>query len=213
MPGSKPPKPAAVSFLILPLEIRNKIYKYILTIRHPIYIFRDSPNSGNIESFVPDISRRRRYWTALLSVNRQISVEARAILFGGNQFQLMEVDTKQLEVQTPSLLRSFLECIGPVNAASLSCLYTTFPAIEEERIGDGSGGSQSTRRIRFREDGLQKLQLLREQCSGLRVLDMVYTGSGVIATGAETTLEVLQEIDSHFRAIPSLSRIVIRVLD
>lgn len=159
-----------------------------------------------------DISRRRRSWTALLCVNRQVYIEARAILYGENQFELLEIDPKQPEARIPSFLRSFLECIGPVNAASLSSLCMTFPAIEEQ-IGYGVGSSQPTRRIRIREDGLQKLQLLQKECTGLRVIDMIYKGSGVIDTGAEAIQEVLQEINSHLRAIPSLSRIVITVLD
>lgn len=216
MPGSVSAKPQTApssaqyrtkTFLSLPLEIRNKIYNHLLTILHPIYIFQDRPNSSNIESFVPEISQRTGFWTVLLYVNRQISVEARAILYGENQFQLMELDTKHLEAHTPSLLKSFLEYIGHVNAASLSYLCIKFPAIEEN-----SGGFQSTRRIRIRKDGLQKLLLLRSACTGLRILEMVFTG-GLVGTGAESVREVLQEIDMHFQAFPSLSRIIIRILD
>lgn len=200
------------TFLALPLEIRNKIYKHLLGVSLPIYIFRDSPDTDDIESFTHDIPRRRRHWTALLYVNRQIYIEARAILYGGNQFELMEIDAKQPEVRFPSLLSSFLERIGPVNAGSLSSLCMTFPAIEEQ-IEYGMGGGQPKKRIKIREDGLQKLQLLRKECTGLRVIDMIYKGSGVIGTGAEATQEVLQEINTYLRAIPSLSRIVITVLD
>jgi hypothetical protein len=223
MPGSRvsktPAAPSAArvranSFLTIPLEVRNEIYKHLFIFSHPIYIFQDYPSSGEIESFLPNIQFQRssHHFSALLYMNRRISAEATAILYGGNAFQLMEVAVKQPEPQTPSLLRSFLDRIGLVNAGLLSYLCINFPAIEE-RIGEGNDSCQSAKRFRIPEDGVQQLQLLRKQCTGLRVLDMVYTGSGPIVTEAGVLQDILQEINTHLRAIPSLSKIVFRVID
>ena len=131
-----------VSFLDLPRRVRNNIYKRLLVLRHPLYIFQEQKNSP-IESFAPERPFR---WLALLRTNRQIHIESSAVLYGMNQFHLEDITPLQAD-----LLQSFLDCIGPLNAASLSHLCVNFPVAE--RI-DGQA-----KRVELRTDSLQSVRL------------------------------------------------------
>jgi hypothetical protein len=64
-----------VNFLDLPIPIRNKIYENVLVVLHPLYLFQE-PGSP-VDAFAPDEPLQ---WLALLHTNRQISVEASAVL-------------------------------------------------------------------------------------------------------------------------------------
>jgi hypothetical protein len=190
---------ASVSFFSLPIETRNNIYKRVLTVPHPLYLFQDP--GCQIETFAPEKPYR---WLALLYTNRQISAEARAVLYGTNQFTLQEATQRQ-----GSLLKSFLSCIGHVNAGLPSHLCIQFPATE--RIESQSG------EIRIREDSLQSLQLLQKECTNVKTLETHIYGpnsSGLINEDQINTKfvrEVLLEIDAQFRGIASLNKIIVRV--
>ncbi|KAH8432185.1 uncharacterized protein LDX57_009824 [Aspergillus melleus] len=147
----------APNLLSLPIEARNRIYEQVLTVPHPLFLFKDP--GCPVATFAPEKPRR---WLSLLYTNRQISEEASVVLYGMNQFTLEEMETKN---RRSGLLRSFLNCIGPVNAASLSHLCINFPAMEQ--IEGHSEG------IRLEEDGLQTLQLLQRECTGLQTLELL----------------------------------------
>ena len=88
-------------------------------------------------------------WLAVLCTNQTIYREASAVLYKKNHFHLVGVTKKQL-----GLLQSFLECIGSVNAASLSHLCTNFPVVES---ACGPSGN-----INLRLDSLETLELVRD---------------------------------------------------
>lgn len=196
MPGSR-----SVSFLSLPIETRNNVYKRVLAMPHPLYLFQDV--GGPVETFAPDKPYR---WSALLYTNQQISNEAKAFLYGTNNFVLQEVETIQ---QQGTLLKSFLNCIGPVNAGLLSHLCINFPATEKV---EGQSGE-----IRIREDGLQGLQLLQNECTNLKTLEiLIYErhANDLIKEDQNNTnfaREVLSEIQAHLRTITPLNKIIVRV--
>ncbi|KAF2257477.1 hypothetical protein CC78DRAFT_527771 [Lojkania enalia] len=146
---------AHVEFLSLPPRIRNKIYMSSLIVPHPLYLFQEP--GCRVELFAPDRPRR---WPALLYTNRQISREASAMLYGINHFHLIDATEKQL-----SLLESFLDCIGDVNAASLSHLDINFPVVEDI---DGKPGQ-----LRLRDDSSQILGLIKRKCTKLRTLETI----------------------------------------
>ncbi|KAJ4191845.1 hypothetical protein NW767_010752 [Fusarium falciforme] len=75
------PTGSTVGFSDLPGTVRQDIYKRVLAVAHPIYLFRDF--GPRVESFAPDKPKR---WIALLYVNRQISGEAKVVLYGDNNF-------------------------------------------------------------------------------------------------------------------------------
>lgn len=150
-----PIRSTPVSFLDLPRGVRNNIYKRLLVLQHPLHIFQE-PNSP-LESFVPDRPPR---WLALLRTNRQVSTESRATLYSMNQFHLEDITPLQTD-----LLRSFLDCIGSLNAASIPHLCVNFPVAERPH-GQADG-------IELRTDGLQSVRLCQDQCTNLATLETV----------------------------------------
>ncbi|OGM42525.1 hypothetical protein ABOM_007919 [Aspergillus bombycis] len=195
---SRPASSAHAGFLSLPIDLRNNIYRQVLAVPHTIFLFQDP--GCPIESFAPE---KPRQWLALLYTNRQISKEANAVLYSTNEFSLEEGTNRQ-----GSLLKSFLNCIGSVNAGLLSYLRMNFPATE--RV-DGQLGE-----IKIREDYLQTLRLLQEQCTNLKTLEtLVYGPNYGLVTDTEINIRFLQDalkdINTQFRAIESLDRIIVRV--
>jgi hypothetical protein len=185
---------APASFHALPKGIRNDIYKKVLSLSHPIYLFQE-PGS-RVESFVPEKPAR---WLALLYTNRQIYHEASASLYRTNQFYL--VDTTQ---QQSDLLISFLDCVGPVHASSLSYLCINFPVVERT---EGQSGQ-----VKLKDDSLQTLGLLRDKCSNLSTLEtLVHHKNDIVFRKEDDTLqEVVSSIDAQLKTIPSLQKIIVR---
>ncbi|PLB55501.1 hypothetical protein P170DRAFT_470915 [Aspergillus steynii IBT 23096] len=192
---------ATPTFLRLPVETRKNIYKRVLAIPHPLFLFQGP--QGPVETFAP---QKPRGWLALLYTNRQISDEASAILYGMNQFTLEEMETQS---HRAGLLESFLRCIGPGNAASLFHLCINFPALEQ--MTDTLEG------IKLREDGQQSLELLQKQCVGLKTLEIVLFSQNAEFCSQDdqenirSLRDVLLGMDMHFRSIASLNKIVLRV--
>lgn len=191
---------ASTDFFELPLEIRNDIYKRVLAVPETLHIFQDT--DCPLESFPP---RKPYAWLSLLYTNHRISDESKIVLYRSNRFALEELETRRPQ---GSLLKSFLECIGPANSGSLSHLCVNFPAVEEL---DGQ-----SRELRIREDSLQALHLLRDGCTGLNTLEtLVYRktcGSFMKEDqGGINFREVLSEINVLLSGIGSLNRIIVRV--
>ncbi|KAF7591583.1 hypothetical protein BBP40_001331 [Aspergillus hancockii] len=196
---SQPAALASVGFFRLPIEIRKNIYQRVLIVPHPLYLFQDP--GCQVETFAPEKPYR---WLALLYTNRQISDEARAVLYGMNHFALQEATQRQ-----GSLLKSFLTCIGPVNAGLLSHLCIDFPATE--RI-DGQSGD-----LKLRDDSLQSLELLQRECTNLKTLETLIYGqnSGGLMKEDQISFTFLREIflkiDAQFKEIASLEKIIVRI--
>lgn len=186
-----------VSFLDLPRWVRDNIYQKLLVLAHPIHIFQE-PNS-QIESFAPD---RPVYWLALLQTNRQIYTESKAVLYGMNQFHLEDITPRQAD-----LLRLFLYCIGPTNAALISILCVNFPVVE--RIND------QAEKLELKPDGLQSVRLLQEKCTELTTLETIvhFKNSSLFRELDDFLREALLLIDARLRAIPSLRKIIVRFFD
>ncbi|KAH8644040.1 hypothetical protein IG631_01504 [Alternaria alternata] len=194
--SSKLGESATGNFLDLPKGIRNNIYEKVLAVPHPIYLFQE-PNS-RVETFAPQKPSR---WLAILLTNRQICHEASVILYGTNHFHLVDTTQQQL-----GLLRSFLDCIGSVNAASLSHLCINFPVTEEV---DGQTGE-----VKLRDDSLQSLKLLRERCTNLSKLEtLVHNKSNSVFRETGDSLEkALFTINAQLKAISSLEKVIVRVV-
>jgi hypothetical protein len=187
---------ATVNFVDLPEPIRNKIYTSVLVVLHPLYLFQEP--GTRVETFAPD---RPKQWLALIYTNRQISREASAALYGVNHFHL--IDDTQQQVY---LLRSFLDCIGSRNAASLLHICINFPVMES--VDDQPGKSK------LRDDSLQCFKLLHDKCTNLSTLETLvhHKNSGVFRKTDEFLREALPPIDAQFKTIPSLKRIIVQVV-
>ena len=183
----------------LPRHVRDDIYRKVLGVAHPLYLFKDS-ESPNVEIFAPEKPRR---WLALLFTNRQLHAEASAILYGFNHFDVVDTTPSQAD-----LLQAFLDGIGAVNAAHLSHISISFPVIE---AWQGA--------VMFRESDLRCLNLLREQCTGLETLEaLVQRGNSkaLIEAGGQAgqdsrfVWEGLAHTHVQFKAIRSLRKIIVR---
>lgn len=197
--SSQPAGSATISLFSLPREIRDKIYKKVLIIAHPVFLFQDT--GSRVETFAPD---RPHQWLSLLYTNRQMRSEATPVLYGMNNFSL--VDTTR---QQTGLLQAFVDCIGSVNAESLSYLCINLPVAE--RIEDQPG------KIKLRDDSLRSLKILQENCTNLTTLDFLIHNKNSKAL-VQTDLvdlqfirDALSQIDAQLKAILSLNRIIVRV--
>lgn len=183
-----------VSFLTLPRGIRNRIYRRVLFAPHPFYIFQE-PGS-RVETFAPE---KPSGWLAILYTNRQIYHEASSALYGMNKFELVDITEKQVH-----LLRSFLDCIGPDNAASLAHLCINFPVVENLSGHPGD--------FQLRDNSLQSLQLVQDKCTNLSTLETLvhYKNSEAFKKSDECFQDTLSLVHAQFKAIPSLRRIIVR---
>lgn len=200
-PPTEPPGPQPLNFLSLPIEIRNNIYQRLLSMRDEIRIFQDPGCS--LEAFLPE---RPPAWNALVYTNRQISSEARAILYRMNRFFLP--DTSFARRYRGSIVQSFLSGIGPINAACLSYACIHFPELE---MLDGS------EEIKLPEYALQDFRRLQIECTQLRMLE--------ISIYDEETYKLLKEdriisasvrngfiqIAEHIKGIQSLNKVIARI--
>ena len=192
----------AIGLFSLPVGIRNNIYRRVLVVPHPLYLFQDT-GSQVVETFAPDKPFR---WLALLYTNRQIHDEARAVLYGSNHFTFMDTTQHQ-----GGLIQSFLNCVGSVNAGLLSHLSINFPVAESV---DGQPGQ-----VMLREDDLYSLKLLQEQCATLTTLEtLLYSRNSRRLTDpshddSQFIREALSQIDAQLKAIPSLKKIIVRFYD
>ncbi|KFY59290.1 hypothetical protein V496_05717 [Pseudogymnoascus sp. VKM F-4515 (FW-2607)] len=191
-----------MSLLRLPRSIRDDIFRRVLVVAHPLYLFQDT-GSTVVETFGPEIRGR---WLALLYTNRQMHDEATAVLYGFNRFTMVDTTPRQVV-----LLQSFLICIGSANAGLLSHVSINFPVAE--RV-DGK-----PEEIRLREDGLRSLKLLQDKCTNLKTLEIFVhnqSSEGLNQksyNNAEFIQKALSQIHGQFKLIPSLSRVVVRFYD
>jgi hypothetical protein len=191
----------AISFFTLPREIRNDIYRRVLVVAHPLFLFQDT--GSRVETFAPDRPFR---WPALLYTNRQVHDEASAVLYGLNHF------TFEVEMQHQfGPLQSFLNCIGPVNAGLLSHLSINFPVAESV---EGQPG-----KVTLREDDLRSLKLLQEKCTHLTTLEtLVYSQNSRRLINAshddsQFIREALSQINAQLKAISTLREIIVKFND
>ncbi|KAJ5240501.1 uncharacterized protein N7469_002092 [Penicillium citrinum] len=91
------------SFLNLPAELRNEIYKYLLVCRDPINPW----------------SKGNELASNLLSTNTTILHETSSLLYGNNCFDLSS--------SSPTSVPEFLDTIGLANASNLNCIRIRFP--------------------------------------------------------------------------------------
>jgi hypothetical protein len=188
-----------MSLLSLPRSVRDNIFRRVLLVAHPLYLFQDG-DSSLVETFGPEIRFR---WRALLYTNRQVRDEASAVLYGSNNFTLVDITRKQVV-----LLQSFLNCIGSTNAGLLSHICINFPVAEH---ADGRPGE-----VLLREDGLRSLKLLQDKCVTLKTLETSVhrENSGGLTRESyddpQFIKEALSQIDAQFKLIPSLNKIIVR---
>jgi hypothetical protein len=93
------------SFLDLPAELRNEIYKHLFLFREPIIPWKRYND--------------KKIATNLLLTNKTILHEASSILYSSNCFNLIRWD--------PRAITKLLDDIGVFNASRLRCIRVTVP--------------------------------------------------------------------------------------
>ncbi|CAI6336992.1 unnamed protein product [Periconia digitata] len=184
------------NFLSLPEKIRKEIFRRVLSILHPLFIFQDP--GCPVEMFAPD---RPPHWLAITYVNREISCEASSVLYEINHFHLLDMTQQQ-----SNILQSFFNCIGARNVAFLSHLDISFP------VGEAMDSQPGT--FRFGSDSFQSLKLLQRHCNNLSTLEVFIHNKniGFFENPEGVIHEALSVIAAEFRAISSLQNVVVRVI-
>ncbi|KAK3986212.1 hypothetical protein QBC44DRAFT_143986 [Cladorrhinum sp. PSN332] len=197
-------KPMTSKLLILPRELRDEIYRHVLVVNHPLYIFEQGPASDKIESFIPD---KPAHWLALLSADRRLYAEAGEFLYKCHQFVLVDMAPTQSD-----LLGNFLRTIGSINAAYLTRISGfNFPVVENP-AGEITG--------KVLEVDLGGVKLLQENCPNLKTLETHVDGEnwkdmGRTSSGSSAALEgahkAFSAVDAEFRVISSGPKIIVKL--
>lgn len=196
IPSSQSTKSVPFGLLSLSRALRDKIYRQVLVVAHPIYLFQES-ESQPVETFAPDRPSR---WLAVMYTNRQVHDEASALFYGSNLFSFVETTPYQV-----GLIQCFLNGIGSENASLLSRLCINFPSAE-----------RTQEKMVLTEDGARTLALLQEKCTSLRTLEILVYGKSyaiMIAEGcneSQALRNVLSQIDMRLKSITSLTRVTVR---
>jgi hypothetical protein len=187
------------NFFSLPDDIRNNIYRRVLVVAHPLFLFQDT-GSEVVETFGPEIPRQ---WFAFLHVNRQVRDEASAVLYGSNKFHFMDTTQHQRD-----LIQSFLNCIGSVNGGLLTHLCINFP------VAEGVEGQPG--KVMLREDDLGSLKLLQEKCTHLTTLETILDrkhSEGLMNPSlddSQINRDTLTQIDVLLKSFSSLDMVIVR---
>ena len=198
MASSQQPSSGTTGFLSLPQDLRRHIYKNVLVVQHPLFLFKE--RESQLEAFAPEKPRK---WLALFYTNRQIYSEARAVLYESNRFTFVDTTPHQL-----SLIQSFIGSIGSINTNHLSHLCINFPVVER---------MLNTDEVVLREDSQTSLTLLRENCVNLKTLEAQVHGENFDNLiqpkhcDAQLLQKGLRQINTQVRAIRSLEIFIVRI--
>lgn len=190
-----------VNIFSLPREIRVQIYKQILIVDHPVFLFQDA--SSRVETFAPDRPVR---WLSIMYTTRQLHRETSSILYGMNVFNLVDSTSNQTK-----LLQDFLNSIGRVNASTLSHLCINFPKIDCVQ-GD-------TGQFELTKESLQSFMLLQDRLNSLKILETsIYSKETLGLNGLDLNdgyaiAKALSLVEMQVKNIPRLSRFIVRVFD
>ncbi|KAL3417799.1 hypothetical protein PVAG01_10809 [Phlyctema vagabunda] len=174
------------SFLSLPSELRNKIYALCLSCERPLIPWNDYNQPDGLA-------------LGLLRTNKAIQVEANSIFYASNLFDLSE--------SHPYYVTAFFETIGSRNADRIRHIRLYLPRIEDLDSGH----------FVLERNDMAIVELVQEYCTNLITLtayrdiedDMELILDEV--DNQELITEALQQLDAHFRAIPSLQEIILEV--
>ncbi|KAG4276881.1 hypothetical protein FPRO04_14234 [Fusarium proliferatum] len=172
----------SVSFLSLPGELRNTIYEIILLQSEPID---------------PWLRYGLQVPTGLFCVSKTVHREASLLFYSQNRLDFGGRD--------PEKLASFLKQIGPRNAKSIQHIIIDFPEFLYLDPGD----------VTIEEKSLSILGSIMSSCTGLITLKTSLYSTSSMELRLDNldhfnlATEALHLVDTHFRAMPSLSEIIL----
>ncbi|KAK9850867.1 hypothetical protein MYU51_011477 [Penicillium brevicompactum] len=184
-----------VFFLRLPGEIRNEIYKHLLVRKVPI----DPWNAAAYE-LGPQI----------LATNSKIYREAIQYLYSDNCFDLTRYKS---DLWDYPLVPGFLNSLTPRNQSLIQNLQINFPDVSAPSTTNADGVVE-VGEVSLEKESLESMQMIQKCCTDLRSITVPVESSWFWerwATDSDQHRESVALLDSHFRAITSLKRIVVQV--
>ncbi|KAF5989182.1 hypothetical protein FBULB1_1148 [Fusarium bulbicola] len=175
-----------VSFLCLSGELRNAIYEIILLQSEPID---------------PWLRCGLQVLTGLFRVNKAVHREASLLFYSQNHFDFAGRD--------PEIIASFLQEIGTRNASSIRHIIIDFPEFRHLNPSD----------VTIDEESVSILGNILSRCTGLSTLRTSLHSTRSMEVRLDNldhysiATEALHLVNTHFRAIPSLSEIILEVYE
>ena len=186
--------------LLLPAEVRLKIYDEILVKDFPIAVIanHEAESSDESEALTPP-HLLPLVWVsakglspALFRVNKQINREATSILYSNNEFRFADVYILQHKCSVPHVA-PFIRQIG-LNAGLLRHMCFNFPDWTVNHLNQGF---------------IELIHLIKVACTGLRELEMLC--STILWVRALSWAEkLLREMDDcGLGDMPSLKKVIV----
>ena len=175
------------SFLSLPREIRDQVYKLVLVHHSPLKVGRKS-------------SRGLDLTPGLLRTNKIVHTEASSLFYAQNRFDF---------TRSSRAVIGFLRNIGPSNAENIRHIYADFPEFSDIHNGDFTLYEESVSILNNIQSSCVNLSTLTTSLmsSDFTEFTLKRLGDPKVIAGA------LEMVNIHFRAIPSVPEIIIEVVD
>lgn len=195
-----------LSFLGLPFEIRDQIYRNLLVIPSYIHLCpgtewgKQRPcraNTGEPLGLCP----------AILRTNRFICDEATPILYTRNAFVMATLDPRSFGWADTRVAEGFLSSIGPKNAALVRHVSIAFPIFSNYHEGQVALDDHSEGVIGLLRDRCPSLvQLETEAGVNLNTIEVLFKWKGY-----QLASEAAAAMDARFRTISSLEKIIVNI--
>lgn len=166
-------------------EIRLKIYSELLVLSEPIVF--EVEHGHTLQPLFR--SNRDGLCPALLGVNKRIYSEASTLFYSKNRFQFPIVYNSAIDEITH--IAPFLHQIGS-QASHIRHICIPFPSLDYP----------TPHKARICEEQVRNLDLVRDTCTSIRVLELLTLPACVEA-------EALDLLNTQFKSFPSLKEIVI----
>jgi len=178
----------SANLLSLPGELRNAIFKQLLTDREPVNPWH--------HSYPP-----RPLTPELLRVNKAIHHEASSLLYSQNCFDLTTCDSERLV--------SFLNPIGRNNASRIQHIYIDFPYIRNLGTDNITFEEDCVRILAKIQSDCSNLRTITTSPGSTNTMALELD----VLDNPPIVVKALALVDSHFRAMTSLQEIIVEVYE
>jgi hypothetical protein len=179
---SKAEKEAAIGFMTLPPELRNRVYRLLFVTK------------ASIDSWTPSNFCRT---SALLRTCRQINKEGASILYGENHFRFVRIHLMRAQYWANSTeigykdFRRFLTDIGPVNVSYLRIITICF---EDARPSTTPHLHCNEDRRYLRDEHLLECLRILAKHSQINIIKLAFEGRRSLMVGDERFIDILGRI-------------------
>jgi len=177
----------SANFIKLPSELRDRVYRLCLLLQEPI------------DPWI-NYNQRQKLTPGLLRINKTINYEAISLFYAQNRFDFTNSTAQQIA--------SFLETIGRDNANYIQHVCIDFPNFSYQKPGN----------FTLSDSSIRIFTSIQSSCANLSAL-IAFAYSTVNLEERLENLDnpeivtVLKLVDTRFRAILSLRKIIVGVYD